>query len=311
MSEGRRDVFLFRLAFFLINVAVATATTVLPIFVHVQWLFVPFLLGVIWYVVQICASFSGRRKATRESVPNLDIVIMVPCYNESVEEIGRSIKSAIDSVGVGKMLIVVADGRVTEPPCEERALSLLPPPIAVEETTLANCACTSYRGFVNPDFPYMVIGKHANYGKRHSQLMVFELLTKNLPAEMMMMMGERQRNFDILFATDADSFFEPTTILSLASELTHLRQEDLKVVAVTSNVQVANYSVNFLTRLQQIEYFFGQFMTRQAESQLHTITCIPGACMMLHRDLFSWKNTVAMPSPIMTRCSCVSVKIVT
>jgi cellulose synthase/poly-beta-1,6-N-acetylglucosamine synthase-like glycosyltransferase/spore germination protein YaaH/peptidoglycan/xylan/chitin deacetylase (PgdA/CDA1 family) len=83
--------------------------------------------------------------------------------------------------------------------------------------------------------------------------------------------GFRAAKTDIVVVIDADTIILPTTISRLVAPFV-----DEKIDAVCGNVQVGN-TVNFLTRIQDVEYVTCQNYDRRAFDVLNCIGVVPGA----------------------------------
>lgn len=83
--------------------------------------------------------------------------------------------------------------------------------------------------------------------------------------------GLRIAKGDIVIALDADTQFEPETILKLTRWFA-----DPAIGAVAGNAKIGN-PVNLVTRWQAVEYVTAQGLERRALSALDAITVVPGA----------------------------------
>ncbi len=90
--------------------------------------------------------------------------------------------------------------------------------------------------------------------------------------------GIRQARHEICVLVDGDTVFP-------SDSLTHLVQPfvDPKVGAVSGNPKVGN-RVNFLTRIQHLEYLVGCSLDRRMQDELNMISCIPGAVGAFRRE---------------------------
>jgi cellulose synthase/poly-beta-1,6-N-acetylglucosamine synthase-like glycosyltransferase len=76
---------------------------------------------------------------------------------------------------------------------------------------------------------------------------------------------------EIIIALDADTQFEPETILRLARWFA-----DPGIGAVAGNAKVGN-RINLVTRWQAVEYITAQNLERRALARFNAITVVPGA----------------------------------
>ena len=78
---------------------------------------------------------------------------------------------------------------------------------------------------------------------------------------------------------DADTLFDRNAIAKL---VTHFY--DPRVMGVAGTVHVGNHSVNFLTRAQNLEYTFSQFIDKIAFDAFNAVSVVPGA-------IGAWRTT--------------------
>lgn len=83
---------------------------------------------------------------------------------------------------------------------------------------------------------------------------------------------------EIIVAVDADTLISPKAIKSF---MYHFR--DPKMAAVAGNIKVGN-QVNFLTKLQEVDYRLALNLERRAFSYLNSVYVVPGAISAWRRD---------------------------
>lgn len=90
--------------------------------------------------------------------------------------------------------------------------------------------------------------------------------------------GMAAAKHDIFVLLDADTRFQPNTILRLVAPL-----HDEKIGAVSGHAKVGN-TRNFITRCQALEYVCGFNLDRRAYAMWNCITVVPGAVSSLRRS---------------------------
>ncbi len=91
--------------------------------------------------------------------------------------------------------------------------------------------------------------------------------------------GIRSSDREIVVCMDADSRLEPQSIIKGVAHFI-----DPAVAAVAGNVKIIN-RVNFLSRLQTLEYLIGLNLVRRAQGYLQCVNIIPGPMGFFRRDL--------------------------
>jgi hyaluronan synthase len=114
---------------------------------------------------------------------------------------------------------------------------------------------------------------------------------ENLGKREAMAVGTKLAKNDILVFVDSDTFVNPDGIAHIVYHFI----TDEKVGAVSGHSLVRNASVNFLTKMQAIQYAISFNIYKTGESIHGAVTCCPGCFSAYRRDallpiLYEWKN---------------------
>ncbi|RTZ96801.1 MAG: family 2 glycosyl transferase [Deltaproteobacteria bacterium] len=110
----------------------------------------------------------------------------------------------------------------------------------------------------------------------------FEIINfeKNLGKRHGMAAGARKARGEILIYIDSDSFVQPNTLKKLVQGFSNP-----EVGAVCGHANVASYSSNMLTKMQQVRYFVAFRVIKASESIFSTVSCCSG-CLAAYRRKF-------------------------
>jgi chitin synthase len=238
-----------------------------------------------------------------------NIVYVVPCYNETLEEVTKSLESIVRQQDIDhhrRAIIVICDGRVRGPGMEKTTAEYLLEDVFVNRTSRrfikgaynswtdqpANVEVQSgtYQGM-----PYYCIIKQQNEGKRDSLicvrsfLHVFNIRATN-PASILSpdFFGEMahflqadagMETADVLIGIDADTLFADDCVTELLKESRYP-----ECVGVCGYV-VVDFSLgrwNLWRLYQNTEYTISQGLRRLHQSTVtHKVSCLPGCCQLL------------------------------
>ncbi|KAL2206238.1 hypothetical protein CC79DRAFT_1274180 [Sarocladium strictum] len=237
------------------------------------------------------------------------LVLVIPCYNETVEECTRSLDSLVDQVEIDdhkKGIMIICDGRVRGPGMEKTTADYLFEDILVDQSHRKKIkqAYTGWNGELMDievsrgtykGVPFYCIVKEQNQGKRDSLIVIRSFLHKfNLresnPTHIFSsrffssMTSWLSHNVDIsyvdhLIGMDADTVFAPDCILELLKESTYAN-----TVGVCGYVAVdfSAGSWNLWSLYQNAEYSIAQALRRLHQSiATHKVSCLPGCCQLL------------------------------
>jgi chitin synthase len=240
------------------------------------------------------------------------MVHVVPCYNETPEELTRSLDSLVTQnamEGHARAIIVICDGRVRGPGMTKTAADYLLEDIFIvrkyrhvikdaytgwtQEIMDVEVQCGTYK-----DIPYYCIIKQQNQGKRDSLICVrsflhtFNVRSENPTAIFSPELFDEMSSFLIddaginqvtfLVGMDADTVFDDDCVAEL-----------LKEARYPDTVGVCGYVAVDFTRskfgnwspwglYQSTEYTISQALRRLHQSTVtNKVSCLPGCCQLL------------------------------
>ncbi|XXH04395.1 hypothetical protein Hte_010809 [Hypoxylon texense] len=238
-----------------------------------------------------------------------EMVLLMPCYNETFEECSRSLNSLVDQINIDhhkKAIMVICDGKVRGPGMEKTTGEYLNQDIFVEriERKMIRAAYVAWDGQsmdieitrgMYKGIPYFCIVKQQNQGKRDSLIVIrsfvhnfnlrhqrpkvifrpefFKAMTDFLVHDAGM------NRCEFLVGMDADTVFAKDCI-------SHLLEES----HYPGTVGVCGYvSVDFSTNkwniwsiYQNAEYTIAQGLRRLHQSLCtQKVSCLPGCCQLL------------------------------
>ncbi|CAK3806006.1 Hypothetical predicted protein [Lecanosticta acicola] len=237
------------------------------------------------------------------------LALLIPCYNETPEEMTKSMDSLIEQSGIEQhpqFIVVLCDGKARGPGMAKTTHDWLLQDVPLEDAAAGfyEAAYTAwdhqrmdvilrigkYRGV-----PCMMILKHQNQGKRDGLILIRSFLHKfNLRREQpdtimspeffdtMCAFIQDQAHIDHvddLVGMDADTYFDPECISNLVQE-SHLP----KTTGVCGYVAVdfQDKQWGFWNLMQNSEYTTAQTLRRLHQSMVtHKVSCLPGCCQLL------------------------------
>jgi len=246
----------------------------------------------------------------KEDIPEEpeSMVLLLPCYNETREELLKSLDSLVDQIGIeenNKAIIIICDGKVRGPGMEKTTADYLLEDILTGLTSREHiqAAYTSWdhtemdvvvqKGSYG-GIPYTCIIKQENRGKRDGLILIRSFLynfniRETRPAVILsayffgvMVSFLREAGFskvDILIGMDADTFFEPSCISELIKQ-SHYKNTVGVCGYVAVDFQASAWSPWRL--YQNAEYTISQCLRRLHQSiATHKVSCLPGCCQLL------------------------------
>lgn len=261
-----------------------------------------------------------------------NMVLLMPCYNETLEECTRSLDSLVAQVGIeehAKAILIVCDGRVRGPGMEKTTGQYLNEDILVDRThrEIIRGAYTAWDGQsmtleltrgTYKGVPFCCIVKQQNQGKRDSLIVArsflfnfnirekkpkvifspyfFSTLSSWLTHDAGM------QRVDVLIGMDADTVFENNCIAALLEE-SHYPN----TVGVCGYVAVdfKDSPFNPWALYQSAEYTIAQGLRRLHQSiATHKVSCLPGCCQLLRINEITCGDLVLIdkfgyhPSPL-------------
>lgn len=251
-----------------------------------------------------------RRKEVVPETPE-KMVLLLPCYNETHQELVRSLDSLVaqkDLEAHPRLIFIVVDGNVRGPAMEKTTQEYLledilePGPCRTFENGYrardglfmpVKVQTGYYRGL-----PYVVVGKRYNQGKRDSLCFARSLLYhfQHRSTNVMTMFNNDLfehigtalvqhglDSIDYLVGMDADTVFDDDCTREMVREI----RKDPKVVGVCGHVCVDFDGKNYgpWSLYQSVEYSQTQGLRRMFQSRITgKVNCLPGCCQLIRVD---------------------------
>jgi chitin synthase len=238
------------------------------------------------------------------------IVMVLPCYNETCEELKKSLNSLVAQKEVDnhpRLIFIIVDGNAKGPGMEKTTQEYLLEDILEQDTreTFRNgyrardglfMPCTVQDG-IYKGIPYVIVAKRYNQGKRDSLCFVRSFLyhfrTRSTGISTMFnpilfdYIGKLLLRYgldyvDYLVGMDADTVFEDYCIWEMIKTI---RRAGPKVVGVCGHVCVAYEGKDwgFWNLYQSIEYTLTQGLRRMFQSKITgKVNCLPGMYYFSH-----------------------------
>jgi chitin synthase len=288
------------------------------------------IMSINLFVLKIWSYFARLHKSNIQTIiKNRAYAYIIPCYNESSDELRRT----LDSVALQKpyastdkrFLFIVCDGKVIG-----KGNSVSTDKILTEEllsknihsmSSTSNTNIYSYKTWNNifqdvdlyggtyRNLPYILIVKHANYGKRDSLVLVRRFLFyynklantqkpiitsiaqswfssslwTTLVSTLQLAVGNTT-HIDYIIGTDADTILDKDCTRQLISSI-EVRPTIMGCVGLVDiSIECNSWSPFIL--YQKAEYLFAQLLKRQHQSLItHKVNCLSGCVQILRVGL--------------------------
>ena len=247
------------------------------------------------------------------------MVLLLPCYNETKEELTRSLDSLIAQKDIDahpKLIFIVVDGNVRGPGMAKTTQGYLLEDIL--EPGIVKTFDNGYRardGLFMPvktrighyrGIPYVFVGKSYNQGKRDSLcfarsfLYHFKQRSENVVTmfnnELYEYLGGVFSQYglsdvDYLVGMDADTVFDDYCVVEMLKEI----RKSPKLVGVCGHVCVDFDNKNFApwSLYQSVEYSQTQGLRRMFQSRITgKVNCLPGCCQLIRVDEATFGDAV-------------------
>lgn len=256
------------------------------------------------FIFSTLRSLIWKRKENIPESPE-KMVWLLPCYNETLEELTKSIDSLVIQKNVDahpKLILVVVDGEAKGPGMEKTTQNYLLEDILQGDNSVFKYFENGYRardGLFMPvntqvgfykGIPYVFVGKRYNQGKRDSLcfarsfLYHFRNRSTGLTTIFNQELFDYLANFfiqhgidqvDYLAGMDADTMFDDQCIYEMIKEI----RKNPKVVGVCGHVCVDFEEKQFgiWSLYQSLEYSQTQGLRRMFQSRITgKVNCLPG-----------------------------------
>ncbi|KAI1105630.1 glycosyltransferase family 2 protein [Jackrogersella minutella] len=238
-----------------------------------------------------------------------DMVLLMPCYNETFEECSRSLDSLINQVNIShhkQAIMVVCDGKVRGPGMEKTTAEYLMQDIFCDkvERRMLRAAYVAWDGQsmdveitrgIYKGIPFFCLVKQQNQGKRDSLIVARSFVHNfNVRAKRPKVIFNPEfftamtdflvkdagiNHVELLIGMDADTIFADDCISHLVDECHHPG-----TVGVCGYVSVdfSSGEWNIWSIYQNAEYTIAQGLRRLHQSLCtKKVSCLPGCCQLL------------------------------
>ncbi|KAF5969190.1 chitin synthase [Fusarium bulbicola] len=280
-------------------------------YVYIPFISLPLVLNCIMIASIICFTLKNLISAEKIIEPDHleDLIIVMPCYNETLEECTKSLDSLVDQVGIDnhkRGIMVICDGRVRGPGMEKTTAQYLNEDIFFEQLRQEKIT-RAYRAWDGQAMdveiswgyykgvPFYCIVKEQNQGKRDSLIVIRSVLykfnirntnpTTIFSSQFLLSMTDwltqevKVNQVDHLIGMDADTVFDKGCISELLKESKYPN-----TVGVCGYVAVdfKDGNWNLWSIYQNAEYTIAQGLRRLHQSiATKKVSCLPGCCQLL------------------------------
>ncbi|KAI1059756.1 hypothetical protein LB506_008708 [Fusarium annulatum] len=280
-------------------------------YVYIPFISFPLVLNCIMIASIICFTLKNLISAEKIIEPGHleDLIMIMPCYNETLEECTKSLDSLVDQVGIDnhkRGIMVICDGRVRGPGMEKTTAQYLNEDIFVEQLHREKIT-RAYRAWDGQamdveiswgyykGIPFYCIVKEQNQGKRDSLIVIRSFLykfnirntnpTTIFSSQFLLSMTDwltqevKVNQVDHLIGMDADTIFDKVCISELLKESKYPN-----TVGVCGYVAVdfKDGNWNLWSIYQNAEYTIAQGLRRLHQSiATKKVSCLPGCCQLL------------------------------
>ncbi|KAL6909233.1 glycosyltransferase family 2 protein [Trichoderma evansii] len=259
--------------------------------------------------------------AKKEVIPEEleKLVLLLPCYNETHEELTRSLDSLVDQKeidGHPRAIFIVVDGNARGPSMEKTTQDyLLEDILEPGQTRRFENGYRARDGLFMPvkfqtgyykGIPYVFVGKSYNQGKRDSLCFARSLLYhfKQRSENILTMFNNDLYEYicnsfvqfgvdtvDYLVGMDADTVFDEFCIREMLREI----RKNPRLVGVCGHVCVDFDGKPFSpwSLYQSVEYSQTQGLRRMFQSRITgKVNCLPGCCQLIRVDESTFGDAV-------------------
>ncbi|KAI1008236.1 hypothetical protein LB504_001750 [Fusarium proliferatum] len=280
-------------------------------YVYIPFISFPLVLNCIMIASIICFTLKNLISGEKIIEPDHleDLIMIMPCYNETLEECTKSLDSLVDQVGIDnhkRGIMVICDGRVRGPGMEKTTAQYLNENIFVEQLHREKIT-RAYRAWDGQAMdveiswgyykgvPFYCIVKEQNQGKRDSLIVIRSFLykfnirntnpTTIFSSQFLLSMTDwltqevKVNQVDHLIGMDADTVFDKVCISELLKESKYPN-----TVGVCGYVAVdfKDGNWNLWSIYQNAEYTIAQGLRRLHQSiATKKVSCLPGCCQLL------------------------------
>ncbi|KAJ3157473.1 hypothetical protein HDU86_003365 [Geranomyces michiganensis] len=293
---------------------------------------------------RVSARYSMSRANHRQSIygynlPQTDdlfTIMLVTCYSEGKQGIQSTLDSLAgsDYPDAKKLLFVVADGMITghgeEMSTPDIIISLMelepnnenPKPksyIAIAQGEKQHNMAKVYSGWYlvgNRRVPMITVvkcgtpveanhPKPGNRGKRDSQLVIMNFLSRTLFNDRMTEMdyeifsriqsvATTADKYEAILMVDADTKVAPDALRHMVNTM----RSDVTIMGLCGETRIANKTASLTSAIQVFEYYISHHLGKAFESVFGGVTCLPG-CFCMYR-IKAPKGDSGLTVPVLT-----------
>lgn len=255
-------------------------------------------------------------KKQKNQITNKNIVYLIPCYNESYEELDETINSFVNQENVNNktLLIICCDGMITGKGNDRSTDKILTEQIFknnITETTYYKNAYKTWTDNYNDvyvshgifkNLPFILIIKENNIGKRDSVTLIRRNLhlfnnknNESIFSHPYNDLTTFTRNFyhllqiyqinkvDAIIGTDGDTVLHKNCANQLITDLYNFKDNTLMGVAGFIKISPHMNPWSLWTIYQHISYIYGQLLVRLHQSRItRKVNCLPG-CVQIFK----------------------------
>ncbi len=218
-------------------------------------------------------------------------IYVIPCYNESDDEITNTIESIVNQRTVRndkRLLVVICDGKVkginNEESTDKILLNIFGQPKMINDIKYLTRENTInsiqiYNG-IYKEIPFILLIKELNAGKRDSLIILrkacycfnINFYNDELSLKLSNIFNNYYNYIDYIIGTDADTILDNNCSYELIKSIS---QDD--IYGCVGYVDINNINFNLFSIYQYGEYMFSQCLKRQAQSILtKKVNCLSG-----------------------------------
>ena len=267
------------------------------------------ILNVIMITNLIIASPTSIFKKNELIYTQKNILFLIPCYNESYEELNETIESFNNQAKIDmhkKALVIVCDGKVHGKGNSNSTDKILVDEILknyiIESKNIDNAYITwenqynhvhLHSGIYKNNLPFLLIIKENNIGKRDSLTITRGLCHKfnenlfetysSLDKEMSkFFLNYNLNRIDAILGTDGDTVLDKNCAYNLIHSLFSYTNTNLMGVCGFVKISPHMSKWNFWTIYQHTEYIYAQVTKRLHQSKFtEKVSCLPGCVQIL------------------------------
>lgn len=306
-TKIQKYIFLFIL--FLLNIFLSVA-----IFIYWEYWYLYLIIltpsalfnVIIIFNLVITSPYFYYKKENNYIYDNKTIISLIPCYNESYEELFENINSLVNQNNIENhknILVIICDGKVKGNNNDKKTNEILLDIFKdnITSITYINDAYKTCHNEYNQvelvhgiynNVPFIIINKEHNMGKRDSLYIIRSFCYKfnekslnltNLDKLLLTILNNYKcNNIDAIIGTDGDTVFDSNCSFNLIKSL--YKDNDKDLVAVCGYIKISNhaYKWSLWTIFQHTEYIYAQLTKRLHQSRFtKKVSCLPGCVQII------------------------------